>query len=231
MTVDSHESSVYEEQIQLLIDLDKLCEDIGQGLIYDQPTSLAGDYGKQLIWTIGPSVRMLVWGLENNQNLAAMNGLRTLLENWANANYVFRAGKKGPEHYLSKMGESAEYYRNALQELRSNPSLGLKHLKQAPRWTGSGLEARVEKLGDGPLFQYEYLSRYVHADVWATLNEFDIQDKTYMKNVMLTWGIEFVNHTSWLICEEKLVNDNLLARATKLNDQVAAILVSDTQES
>jgi len=229
MANDTTSSSVYERRVQLLIDLDNLSESIGQSLIHDEPTSLAGDYGKQAIWTIGPANRMLVWGLENDQNSAAMNGLRMLLENWANANYVFRGGKKGRDYYLNKIGEAAEYYRSALQDLRNNPSLGVEHLTKARRWTDSGLEARVGKLGDGPLFQYEYLSRYVHADVWATLNEFDVQDKEYMKCVLLTWGIEFLNHTLWLICEERLVNGDLQSRASNLNDQVVAMLTENTQ--
>lgn len=231
MTEDAPDKFTYEDRMLLLTDIDQLCNDLAQDLIHNHPFSLAGDYTKQLLWTIGPAIRMLVWGLENTQNLAAMNGLRTLLENWANANYVFRSGGKGRDHYLTKMGEAAEHYRNALHELRTDPSLGLDHLKQAPRWTGSGLEARVAKLGEGPLFQYEYLSRYVHADVWATLNEFDTQDKEYMRQILLTWGIEFVNHTLWLIHEEKLTGDKFGARAESLNDQVTRMLAVDTTQN
>ncbi|MGD8373810.1 MAG: hypothetical protein PVI21_03045 [Candidatus Woesebacteria bacterium] len=224
------EVSSYKERMQLLISLDELCQDIGKNLIHNEPESPTGDYCKQLIWTIGPATRMLVWGLENAQKMAAMNGLRTLLENWANANYVFRAGKRGKEYYIEGMGATAHQYRDAFHELRDDSSQGIKKLTRIPKWTGCGLTDRIKKLGDGPEFQYEYLSRYVHADVWATLNEFDIKDQAYMRGELLGWGIEFINHTLWLMSEENLIGDDLQSKIGSMNDRVSEIIANEGKE-
>ncbi len=226
MTSDKNiELSLYVIKMRLLTSLDELCKDIGYNLIHDIPTTSSSDYCKQLIWTIGPANRMVVWGLENNQNLSIMNGLRTLLENWANANYVFHAGEHGSAHYLSRLCEDVERYKIAMQELRNNTALGVGHLPRS-NWASTRLNDRVRRLGDGPLFQYEYLCRYVHADIWATLNEFDIQNKQCMSEILLTWCIEFINHTLCIISEENTINKELQKRLESLSQQVAAMIAN-----
>lgn len=219
---DETTAAKYLECLQLLTELTELAKRIVDSLIHEEPESQKGDYAKQVIWTIFPSVNMLIWGQNNNNSLAVMNGLRTLLECWGNTNYIFRVGSQGSDHYLTKMAEGAHQYQKEFRELRENPSLGLAHLKGV-RWSGQKLTYMVEQLGEGPLFQYEYTSRYVHADVWATLNEFDIKNPDHSKSQLLGWGVKFVGQLLSLLSEEKIFNESLQKEVDDISIRLAAL--------
>lgn len=209
----------YIDRLGLLNDQLDLTRRIVVSLVHDQPETQKGDYAKQIMWTILPSVSMIIWGQSDNNSLAVMNGLRTLLECWGNTNYIFRSGSRGSEYYLTQMAEGAHQYQVEFDELRADPSLGLSHL-QSIRWSGRGPTARVEQLGEGPSFQYEHTSRYVHADVWATLNEFNIADRDYSKIELLGWAVEFINHTLYLLNDENIFGESLRNDVSDLNDRV-----------
>lgn len=215
----------YESAVQLLAKLDDLCIQVAKYAVDKEAPGYLDNYVAHVFNTVHPSNRLLLWGLENAENLATMNGIRTLLENWANANYVLSNSSK-TEDYTEKIERTALGYKDAFESLRNDPSQGLKILTSAERWTRSSLTSRVEKLGEGPSFQYELLSRYTHADVWTVINDYLIQDKDLNRYTMLMWAIEFINHTLWLVHEKGYLNDELKIAYDPLNDRVNSLVGS-----
>ena len=164
------QTSNYDDRLQLLAELDSLALKINRAILDGPSAGFLENFLAHTLGTIPPANKMLVYGIQNDLNISTTSALKILLENWANINYVVSSGNKKLD-YAEKIEKSALAYARALEELLNDPSLGITRLNKVPKWTKSGLTDRVRKLGDGPEFQYEFLCRYVHSDVWSVVND------------------------------------------------------------
>lgn len=218
------DSDEYTLRVTLLSDLEALSTAIARTVI-DPPdkSNYLRNYLAHCFNTINPAGRMLLWGLSEGQTLDTANALRTLLENWANLNHVLSDDAKRDDR-AKKIEESALAYTAAFQGLQQDSSQGLQALFAVERWTESGPAQRVKNLGEGPEFQYEFLSRYTHADVWTVINDYLTVNKEQNRIIMLTWGIEFVNHTIWAAYNKNLLVGKFKDQIEALNIRVANVV-------
>jgi len=140
-------------------------------------------------------------------------------ENFANLSYIFHDSSKTND-YISKILTRGTEYQEAFTELRDDPSRGLMHLDSVGRWTRSTITQRVRQLGEGPAFRYELSCKYLHADIWAILNNQAIKDMKGYRFGLVSWGIEDINMMLWVLRKQEMIPNDLLVLHEKLIERV-----------
>ena len=80
-------------------------------------------------------------------------------------------------------------------------------LYKTPKWTGFGINRRVELLGETAVMEYEILSRFTHADCWVMLNNIwqEGQKGVFTVSIITGWLIEAMNQIFyWLSITDKV---------------------------
>lgn len=172
----------------LLTELDDMAMAALKELLAKEQLSDMENYIAHVLNTILENNRALAYSLTRNFNMIAGTCLRNLLENWANLASVLRKQSKKHER-ATAITRTAFQYAGTLNSL-VNRTVTLQELQALPSWAHSNLSQRVRKLGDGPEFQYELLSRYTHTDMWAAIND-QMVDKEKFWTSLLGWGLEF----------------------------------------
>lgn len=202
----------------LLAELDNMAMAALKELLLKEQLSDTENYIAHVLSTILENNRALAYSITRNFNMIAGTSLRNLLENWANLASVLRRPSKKHER-ATAITRTAFQYAETLNDL-VNRTVTLQELQALPSWADSNLSQRVRKLGEGPEFQYELLSRYTHTDMWAAIND-QIVDKGKFWTSLLGWGLEFSTKALKLVDTECTLGP-LRSRIEELEQKISA---------
>lgn len=218
------EQSKRQELKNLVIDLDGVAMEMVKFLIDSTPelTHLENYYAHNLN-TILENNRIIIYSLDRKLTMTTGSSVRNLFENWANLNYVLHDPVK-TNNYAAKITDNAFIYARTLERLVKG-EVTVDELYALPAWTNSTITQRMKMLGDGQVYQYELLSRYTHADMWAALNDI-IARKEVFWSTILGWGIEAANHTIYLIFTQAEFPEILAKKVEHINERVQKEIVN-----
>jgi hypothetical protein len=213
-----------EQHMKLLVEIDNVVMQVLKHVLAKGALSDLENYFTHALNTILENNRTIAFSLPQNFSMIAGSSLRNLLENWANLNHVVKDPSKKAKR-AKAVTDTAVQYSQTLYELTQG-NVAIADLYSLPHWTSGTITQRVEALGDGPLFEYELLSRFTHTDMWADINDI-IADRTMFWNNLLGWGLEAANHTLFLVVQDVDLNEDLKKKVEQVSQKVQSQITNN----